>query len=152
MKIATIITLFFFIGIVPNTTTADEMNGNPITPQNLKGIAKTHWQLDAVQDSGSPKPLPKEPPITIMLDENGKVAGGASVNRYFGEFELKDDGVIQWKGPGFGATMMAGPQELMDFEQYYFKILQQCDRVSLNNEKLMFYTQDGKLRLEYKKQ
>jgi heat shock protein HslJ len=47
--------------------------------------------------------------------------------------------------------MMAGPPELMDFEQYYFKILHQCDRLSLNNDRLIFHTQDSKVRLEYKK-
>ena len=123
-----------------------------MTPPMLKNIAKTQWQLILVQDNATQKSLPKEPAITIMLEDNGKVAGGASVNRYFGEFELKDEGAIQWKGPGFGATMMAGPQELMDFEQYYFKILHQCDRLSLTNERLIFHTQDGKMRLEYIKQ
>ena len=152
MKTAKLVTLFLLAGVLYSLSMADEMNSKPMTLQMLKDIAKTQWQLDVVQDTDSQKPLPKEPPITIMLEENGKVAGGASVNRYFGEFELKSDGVIQWKGPGFGATMMAGPQELMDFEQYYFKILHQCDRLSMNNERLIFHTQDGKFRLEYQKQ
>ena len=152
MKTSTIITLFFLAGVLPIHTMADEITGIPMTQPMLTDIAKIQWQLESVWDSASQKPLPKEPPVTIMLEENGKVAGGASVNRYFGEFELTADGVIAWKGPGFGATMMAGPPELMDFEQYYFKMLHQCDRLSLDNERLIFHTQDGKVRLEYNKQ
>ncbi|WP_455210394.1 META domain-containing protein [Kaarinaea lacus] len=152
MKTVTMIIVFLLASALTASTMADEMKNKPMTPPILKDIAKTQWQLDLVQDNATQKSLPKEPPITIMLEENGKVAGGASVNRYFGEFALKDEGAIQWKGPGFGATMMAGPQDLMDFEQYYFKILHQCDRLSLNSERLIFHTQDGKLRLEYIKQ
>jgi heat shock protein HslJ len=151
MKTATIVILYLLAGILSIHTMADEMNDNPLTQQMLTDISKIQWQLQSVQDTGSQKTPPKESPITIRLEGNGKVAGSASVNRYFGDFELTDDGVIAWKGPGFGVTMMAGPPELMDFEQYYFKILHQCDRLSLNNDRLIFHTQDSKVRLEYKK-
>ncbi|KPJ88349.1 MAG: hypothetical protein AMJ53_16960 [Gammaproteobacteria bacterium SG8_11] len=146
------ITLAYIIIVYTLNTMANELVSTPITQQMLTDISKVQWQLNRVQDAGSPKPLPKESPITIMLEENGKLGGGAPVNRYFGQFELKENGVIQWQGPGLGATKMAGPPELMKLEQYYFKILHQCDRLSIKDETLIFHTQDGKLHLEYKKQ
>jgi heat shock protein HslJ len=152
MRTSTLIGLVWLAGILPTNTLADNTTNTPITQQKLTAITKVQWQLDVVRDTSSQKPFPKEPPVTIVLEANGKVAGGAPVNRYFGEFELADDGTIQWKGPGFGATMMAGLPELMDLEQYYFKILHQCDRLSLSNDRLIFHTQDGKLQLEFKKQ
>ena len=157
MKNRKIIAGCVFACILTTNVFAADRNDEPMTQTALIEIAQVHWQLADVRDNATQhalanQALPQQPPVTIVLQENGKVAGGATVNRYFGEFTLSDKGVIQWQGPGFGATMMAGPQELMEWEQYYFQILHQCDRLSLKNERLIFHTQDGKLRVEYKKQ
>jgi heat shock protein HslJ len=131
---------------------AGDIKDNPITQQMLADIAHVQWQLDLVQDSATHTPFPKAPPVTIMLEETGKVTGSAPVNRYFGEFELKDNGVIQWNSPGFGATMMAGPPELMELEQYYLNSLHQCNRLSISDSRLVFSRHASELRLEYTKQ
>jgi len=144
--------LSILASVYTTVVSGDEIIGDPVTQQILKDIANVQWQLDNVRDAANQTDFPKQPPVTITLQEDGKVGGRAPVNRYFGHFTLKDNGAIQWEGPGFGATMMAGPPELMDLEQYYFKILNQCDRLTVNNERLIFHTHDGKLRLEYKKQ
>ena len=146
------IALSIFACVFAVIASGDEIIGRPVTQQTLKNVASIQWQLDNVRDPAAQQAFPKDKPVTITLQEDGKMGGGAPVNRYFGQFTLKDNGVIQWEGPGFGATMMAGPAELMDLEQYYFKILNQCDRLTLNDDRLIFHTHDGKLRLEFKKQ
>lgn len=130
---------------------AADSETQPLTQQMLAKIDKVEWQLERVLDNGKEKAFPQKKPVTIRLEESGKVGGGAPINRYFGQMELKADGVIVWSGPGFGATMMAGPPELMDLEQYYFKSLQKCNRVSINTGKLIFHTEDNAVRFEYKK-
>ena len=152
MKTSTFIGLILFASVHTTDSIAGGVIDNPVTQPMITDIAQVSWQLDLVKDTTTQKPFPKTPPVTITLEETGKVAGSAPVNRYFGEFDLKDKGVIQWKGPGFGATMMAGPQELMDLEQYYFKILHQCNRLSINDDRLVFFRDNGELRLEFTKQ
>src|SRR3954447_196326 len=71
------------------------------------------YRLVQMVVGGDEVALPDEPAITLKLVTETVVAGKASVNVYFGGFDLDDQGHIFWQKPGFASTMMAGPPELM---------------------------------------
>ena len=93
-------------------------------------------------------PLIKDTKNTFSCDENGKVAGIASINRYFGNFSLKEDGEIIWS-KAFGMTRMAGPPELMEQEATFMKALPQTSRMYLKMEKLQLTSTDNSTVLEF---
>jgi heat shock protein HslJ len=74
-----------------------------ITPRQLKEIAGIEWHLRILKIDNDSIPLIENTKNTFSCDENGKVAGVASINRYFGNFSLKEDGEIIWS-EAFGMT------------------------------------------------
>ena len=93
-------------------------------------------------------PLIEDTKNTFACDENGKVAGVASLNRYFGNFRLKEDGEIIWS-KAFGMTRMAGPPELMAQEAKFMQALPQTLRMYLKKEKLLLISTDNSTVLEF---
>ena len=73
--------------------------------------------------------LPDRPVITLTFLEGNRVAGRAPVNLFFGGYHLSDDGLLHWATPGFGSTMMAGPERLMNLEQTFFQALSAVNRL-----------------------
>lgn len=74
--------------------------------------------------------------ITIMFDENGRVAGCAGVNNYFsGNPVIEKDGDIDFER--LGSTMMAGPG--LEYEALYLKTLDEADDFAIIGNKLYLY-------------
>jgi len=93
--------------------------------------------------------LPAKPALTLTLVSPERVAGFAGVNRYFGAYWLGAEGRVYWRTPGFGSTMMAGPQESMVLEQLFLQSLARTECLQLNGGDLRFETQDGATQLEF---
>ena len=119
-----------------------------ITAQRLKDIAGIEWQLKIMKVDNESIPLIKDTKNTFSCDENGKVAGIASINRYFGNFSLKEDGEIIWS-KAFGMTRMAGSPELMEQEAKFMQALPQTSRMYLKMEKLQLTSTDNSTVLEF---
>src|SRR4051812_7092138 len=64
------------------------------------------YRLVQMVVGGNEVPLPDKPAITLKLVTETVVAGKASVNAYFGSFDLDEQGHIFWLKPGFASTMM----------------------------------------------
>lgn len=96
----------------------------PPAPPPTKVIG-AKWALVALAGQ-SPQ---GEQPITLELGVDGRFAGFAGVNQYFGEFRAEDTG--RGSGPvsfgDIGATRMAGPEPLMSQERRYLELLRQAD-------------------------
>lgn len=75
---------------------------------------------------------PDEAQITIGF-EGSRYFGQSAINRYFGTFE-KDGNHITF-GPA-GATMMAGPENLMKIEHEYLQNLAKVNSFSLKGKTL----------------
>lgn len=150
--------LFVIIGISMLIACAGAQSGGPetradavlMTPENLKDIAGIEWQLKSMKIDSEPLALIKDTKITFSCDENGKVAGVASINRYFGSFTLKDDGDIIWI-KAFGMTRMAGPPDLMDQEAKFMQALALTSRLYLKKEILVLTGTDQSTVLEFDK-
>jgi heat shock protein HslJ len=121
-----------------------------ITPRQLKEIAGIEWHLRILKIDNDSIPLIENTKNTFSCDENGKVAGVASINRYFGNFSLKEDGEIIWS-EAFGMTRMAGPPELMEQEAKFMQALPQTSRIYLKKEKLLLISTDNSTVLEFHK-
>jgi heat shock protein HslJ len=148
--------LFMLVGIPVMLACAGTQSGETetktdamqITPRQLKDIAGIEWHLKIMKIDNESIPLIEDTKNTFSCDENGKVAGVASINRYFGNFSLKEDGEIIWN-KAFGMTRMAGPPELMEQEAKFMQALPQTSRVYLKKEMLVLISTDNSTVLEF---
>lgn len=97
-------------------------------------IAMHPWKLVSMQKGDTVYTSPN--PVTLSIDPDGKVAGRAPINRYFGSMSFNRNGLVTWGDAGFGSTKMAGPDELMSLESIFFDALLSVD---------YFYRQEGQL-------
>lgn len=79
--------------------------------------------------------------ITLGFDAKESRFFGKVVNNYFGQYEV-DANSIKF-GPA-GATMMAGPENLMKAESQYLMTLPTVNSFVLEGKKLTLKTADGK--------
>ncbi len=79
--------------------------------------------------------------ITLGFDKTENRFFGKVVNNYFGQYEI-DGNTIKF-GPA-GATMMAGPENLMKAESQYLMTLPNVNAFVLEGQKLTLKTSDGK--------
>ena len=79
--------------------------------------------------------------ITLGFDKTENRFFGIVVNNYFGQYEI-DGNTIKF-GPA-GATMMAGPENLMKAESQYLMTLPNVNAFVLEGQKLTLKTSDGK--------
>nr|WP_307775785.1 META domain-containing protein [uncultured Cetobacterium sp.] len=86
-----------------------------------------------VQENGIPN-------IIIGFDSDN-FYGFSGVNNYFGRYEKSGKSI---KLERMGATLMAGPERLMDLEQNYYKELETVKKYSVKGDELTLITDDGK--------
>ena len=85
--------------------------------------------------------LPADNPVTLGLQEEGRVGGFDGCNRYFGDFQIEGGHQIV-QGPK-GATMMACPDGRMDLEQAFLRNLESATRVFVRGEGLELESDAG---------
>lgn len=74
------------------------------------------------------------PPITLTLDETGKVSGHAGCNRFFGSYQSTDNSITF---SGFGSTKMFC-KDKMTVEDKYLKALGTVQSFKSDGTKLYF--------------
>jgi len=85
--------------------------------------------------------LPADRGVTLDLTEEGRAAGFAGCNRYFGDFRVEEgDRIVQ--GPK-GATLMACPGVGLKIEQAFLRNLDASVRAVLREGKLELETDAG---------
>lgn len=98
------------------------------------------WQLSTLNGQPAPTTM-REGGVTLEIKEDGKFAGQAPVNRYFGQINTQDK---TFKAGPVGMTMMAGPRELMDAERDFFAVINDVKTVDAKEGKLTLTGPDGK--------
>ena len=121
----------------------------PITRARQSELTERQWVLARIVEGEEIVLAPEKPNVTITFFPDGKVVGGAPINRYFGKYQLDDAGRLQWPGPGFASTRMAGPPELMDQEQVYFRSLRKASRILKTANGIHLANDDGSLVLVF---
>ena len=91
--------------------------------------------------SDIPVAIPDGTSITFLWSADGRVAGKAPVNRYFGILEESEKGQLRWEG-GVSSTRMGGAPDLMKLESVYLKVLGSVSRVTAKERSLVLTTQD----------
>jgi heat shock protein HslJ len=152
---ATVMTVFGLLSVLACAGTQSGGTGTKtdamqITPQRLKDITGIEWRLKKMITDNKSIPLIENSKNTFSCDEDGKVAGVATINRYFGNFNLKENGEIVWN-KAFGMTRMAGPPELMEQEAAFMQALPQTSRMYLKGPQLILASEDKSTLLEFQK-
>ena len=151
-------TLMIFIGISTLLACAGSQSGDAetqteavqISLQRLKDIAGIEWHLQKMIADNRSVPLIADTNNTFSCDESGKVTGVATINRYFGNFTLKEDGDLIWNN-AFGMTRMAGSPELMEQEAKFMLALPRASRIYLKGSQLILASEDKSTLLEFQK-
>ena len=150
-----IATIFIFICSLLIACAAFQSNsagpGNDaklITPRNLTDITGIEWNLMQMTKDHEAIALVQDSKTTFTCDQDGKVSGKATINRYSGNLKLKDDGEIIWS-KAFIMTRMAGPPELMEQEENFTRSLMQTTRMYLKDSHLVLINQDSSTILEF---
>lgn len=139
------ITLLFGCHISQSEKTSTSENRTLITSENLARIAGMQWILQKMTIDGKEYKLSGKKPF-IKFENNGKVSGFASINRFFGSMEIDDQGSVKWTAP-FGSTRMAGPPELMEQEKSFLNALQKTESFSVERIYLYIQASDGQTKL-----
>jgi heat shock protein HslJ len=105
------------------------------------------WVLDSYALKGASKTPPPDAAAEITF-RNGE-ASGVVLNTYGGPYTAADDGSLKI-GP-LASTEMAGPPEVMAFEEAYFKALGNVASYSSDGQRLALYDKDGVQLLAYSK-
>jgi heat shock protein HslJ len=98
------------------------------------------WQLSTMNGQPAPADM-RAGGVTLEIQEDGKFAGQAPVNRYFGQINAQDK---TFKTGPVGMTMMAGPPELMDAERDFFAVINDVKSVDVKGGQLTLTGPDGK--------
>jgi heat shock protein HslJ len=138
------------IGLAPLVVTAGGLDtaGRAATLSDLEG---GEWKLRALTRDGHPVDLAADAVSTFQVQESGKVAGSGGVNRYFGSVNVTEGGTLEWGKPGFGSTMMAGPQEHMDQEYQFLQSLQTVRKATIHDGRLLLRDAAGTTMLEFER-
>ncbi|MBW2656957.1 MAG: META domain-containing protein [Deltaproteobacteria bacterium] len=152
---ATVMTVFGLLSVLACAGTQSGGTGTKtdamqITPQRIDDISGIEWHLTKMKMADKSISLIENSKTTFSCDEDGKVAGVATINRYFGNFNLKENGDIVWN-KAFGMTRMAGPPELMEQEAAFMRALPQTARLYLKASKLILISKDKSTTLEFAK-
>ncbi len=142
------ITLIFACAGAQENDRRTNPDGELITPGNLNAIAGVEWNLINMIIDNEPVALVKDSVTTFSCDQDGKVAGKATINRYSGSLKLQEDGEISWS-KAFIMTRMAGPPELMEQESIFSQALMKTSRMYHQEPKLMMIGPDRSTVLEF---
>ena len=120
----------------------------PVTVSELGQVCDQEWRLHAIEQDGKQLALVADSTVTFQCTLEGRVAGMASVNRYFGGFKLDQAGQIEW-AEGFGSTLMAGSEPLMAQEQLYLRSLAMTRNIQLQGDTLLLSNDDNSLVMRF---
>ena len=99
--------------------------------------ANTRWalELDSLMNAGADWFKPGAP-ITLDIDENGRGAGFAGVNRYFtAPIQVTDNGDVNFGM--IGTTMMAGMAG--EYEALFLRTMNEAEQAWIVNGELVLY-------------
>ena len=142
---------FIFFSACAMSESEPESQSILITSENIQQIIEVEWRLLRITENNIVFIEPDKSIPTILFLPDNKVAGSATINRYFGNYMLDAKGVLTWNEPGFASTMMAGPPELMEQEQQYLQKLQKTNRIIKQAQQLVLENADGTIQIIFQR-
>ena len=113
-------------------------------PGDWTQAVQREWVLQKINGRS---PLPQRTP-TLSIADDGRVAGLAGANRYFGTCETNPDGSAAFASLGSTRMFLDQPAGLMQQEQAFLAALGEVDEYRVTAEQLLFFA-DGKKRLVF---
>ncbi|HRE82466.1 MAG TPA: META domain-containing protein [Opitutaceae bacterium] len=128
---------------------ACSLPGNRASPTSPVPASPVSWSLDDARGfkwtltRWSTPSGTKEVPgnVTFELLDDGRIAGRAPVNRYFGRIVYVGTEITSWDP--VGSTKMAGPEAAMQAETAYFADLVQVRSARSSEGRLILSTPQG---------
>jgi heat shock protein HslJ len=109
---------------------AGNQGGDP-PPEGLEGTA---WRLEDLAGGG----VAEGAEATLEFAPEGKVAGRAFCNRFFGTVKVSGEKI---GFTGLGATKMACPEPVMSQEAKYLSALENARRVTRDGPRLLIHAE-----------
>lgn len=131
---------FFLIsalGIIVTSCSVSKQENNTIS--NEPSIFGTEWKLEKIGSSKVKHNEENERITLLMTMEPENVSGFSGCNRYFGKFSIKKNKLVFKE---MAATLMACPQQTMDFESKYLKTLDKVNNFMIENDTLFLKNDD----------
>ena len=116
-----------------------------VTSANFERVAGMQWILKQMVVDGVEQKLEQEVPF-VEFKGGGLINGSASINKFFGTYNIDAKGVLAWPGE-FGSTRMAGPENLMKQETVFLKALPLTQKASIEGIFLTLTSDDGNTKL-----
>ncbi|MEM9417840.1 MAG: META domain-containing protein [Planctomycetota bacterium] len=123
-----------------------------VSPQVKDGdwdiVASSTWNLTRL-DGKAPitSPEGKLQPLSLEFSNDGRAAGFAGVNRYFGSYEATPQGALRFGALGATRMYSDNPPGLMNQEQAFFDALGAIDSYGLQDDHLVLMSEGKKLLL-----
>lgn len=132
---AVILTMSFTgCGVINNTTAPLDV---PVKDSRLE-LLLGEWKIEDINNRG----IIDNSYLTITFNEDGRVYGSASCNRYSSNYELTNENLVFSHSL---VTKMACPEALMNQEQHFLEVLNEINQFDINeNGALILKSQDGK--------
>ena len=107
------------------------------------------WQLAAFGSDEGEQPVTQDTEITAEFSDEGRIAGSAGCNRYFGSYEQSEDALTISQ---VGSTRMACPEPLMNQEDRFLTALKTVARWERHGNRLDLLDAAGSLLLRFEAQ
>lgn len=124
-----------------------------LSPQAREGdwehVVNSTWTLTQI-DGKAPLGNGDDPPqpLSLELSDDGRAAGFAGVNRFFGSYESTPEGELRFAALGATRMFRDDPPGLMDQEQRFLATLGEIESFRIQNGKLVLWGA-GKKRLVF---
>jgi heat shock protein HslJ len=149
MKSISLFTALLAFPLLMACQTGGSSGQTPATARlDLAQVYGQEWQLQSLKRDGQMVELVDGSSVTLQINADDKVAGRASVNRYFGTLTIGKSGELAW-GDNFGTTMMAGPEPLMRQERDFLNSLGQTQKLQIQGDTLWLKSSDDTLVMQF---
>jgi len=128
----------------------NQKDGVRITANSLDQISGIPWRLVKMTADGKSTKLIADSQVTLTVNDDKRVSGSASINRYSGSLKLDAENKAVWN-KAFIMTRMAGPPELMQQERQYLQALMKTSQIYLKGSRLMLMNPNRTTLLEFEK-
>jgi len=114
-----------------------------VGPRETLTFEDTTWVLESHGEKGNLRAVLEDTEITIAFKSaEGKFGGSGGCNNYFGGYGINENELII--KPPIGSTMMACPEQIMDQEQEYLKLLETTETFKIQNDELVISCSDNR--------
>ncbi len=113
-----------------------------------QAVPGQNWVLESIQVNGQNVSIPTRAQAALQFRQSGEVNGRGGINAFFGSYSIDSQGRLVW-GPGqLAVTRMAGPRELIEFEDTFLGAIRRADSAFVNDDGQLILSGSG-IRMQF---